>query len=524
MVTDNLKAMKKFIFIIFLAGLTTINFVSCDDNIDPLVSELELDRTLTPTGLTARIRTLTTIELTWNLREGVDHYVVEFSEDSLTFNSIIRTVTVAPDELPLQETFEGETRYSARVKAVSATGLSDSKWNAVTIKTDLENIYLPIENGDIEALTATLRWPAGSDVTRFVINPGNVERIITEEEQTAGVATIENLSGSTNYTVLLYNGTKQRGSVSFLTLIDVGDATRVYPEDDLSAVIAAAADGDVLVLYPGDYTVNNGATIVLNKSLSIKGLYPYDKPKLHVTFNIETGAGVLEFSDLDLSGNSTLTTTFNLNSATAEHTSISLSGCIIHDFGRQLIYGNVAAKLGTFSIDNCIISDFVAGGGDFIDFRSAYVGNVNITNSTFDNCAPQRDFIRIDAAATYTGTGLTTNVLIDHSTIYGVSNSQDRILYVRFNANVLTVRNTLIAATDGYYTNQASTTQPVCLNNNYFNAIGFFTPAYVTNVKIDDSGTHTTLDPGFANAAEGDFTISNQTLIDNQVGDPRWRP
>jgi hypothetical protein len=85
------------------------------------------------------------------------------------------------------------------------------------------------------------------------------------------------------------------------------------------------------------------------------------------------------------------------------------------------------------------------------------------------------------------------------------------------------VKNTLIAATDGYYTNQPTTTQPTFVNNNYFGAAGFATAAYVTNAKHDNSGTHTTLDPGFANAAAGDFTLSNQTLIDNQIGDPRWR-
>ena len=130
--------------------------------------------------------------------------------------------------------------------------------------------------------------------------------------------------------------------------------------------------------------------------------------------------------------------------------------------------------------------------------------------------------MRLDAAAAYTGTGLTSTVLIDHSTFYSVSNTQDRILYVRFNVNILTVRNSLFAATDGYYTNQPSSSQPTCSNNNYFNAVGFFTPAYVTNAKSDISGNHTTLDPGFTNAANGDFTVSNQELKDNGIGDPRW--
>jgi hypothetical protein len=161
---------------------------------------------------------------------------------------------------------------------------------------------------------------------------------------------------------------------------------------------------------------------------------------------------------------------------------------------------------------------------DLIDFRASYVASVTLTNSTFNKCAPARDFIRLDAAAGLSGTGKTTTVLVDHCTIYASSNTQDRIVYVRFVTNSLTVKNTLIAGTDGYYTNQTASTQPVCTNNNYFNAAGFYTDAYVAGAKIDVSGNYTTLDPGFTNASAGDFTLSNQTLIDNAVGDPRWRP
>lgn len=513
---------NRFIYTLLIAAIAAVSIAACDDLADP-PSAVKLDRPLTPAGLTAIVRTLTTIELDWTVREGADYYVVEFSEDSLEFNSIIFTDEVTADELPYQKAFEGDTRYSARVKAV-ADGVAESKWAAITIMTEQENIFLPIQDGDIEATEATLRWTPDSEVTHFIITPGNTERTITPEEKTAGIAILTGLTSETDYSVQLKNGTKNKGVATFTTLIDIGDATAVYPEDDLSAVIAVADPGATLVLFPGDYAVNVGATLVLNKSISIKGLYPYDKPKLHVAFNIEDGAGTIEMEDLDLDGDGTLMTTFNLNSAGAEHTLLSLSGCNVHDFGRQLIYGNVAAKLLTFSIDDCIMSDFVAAGGDFIDFRTAYVGDVSITNSTFHNTPPGRDFIRIDAAASFTGTGLTTDVLIDHCTLYGVSNTQDRILYVRFNANVLTVQNTLIAATDGYYTNQASSAQPTCSNNNYFNAVGFFTPAYVTNAKVDVSGDFTTLDPGFADAAAGDFTITNQALIDNAVGDPRWRP
>jgi len=511
----------KYILMGILAGFLSLAFVACDDNIDPIVEQLQFERVFSPTGLTARIRNLTTIELTWTIKDDAHHYVVEFSEDSLLFSTIVRTVEVMPDELPLQESFDGETLYSARVKGVSDSGVADSKWSAITIKTDAENIYLPIQDGDIDATTATLRWAPNSDVTNFIINPGNTSRAITADEKTAGVATIEGLTGDTEYTVSLMKGAKQRGSVTFTTLIDVGNATRVYPEDDLSLVIAAAADGDVLVLYPGDYTVYSGL-ITLDKSITIRGLYPYDKPKVHIQFNIENAAQAVELIDLDMNGDATLSDMARFNTASVAFGSLTISGCNIHDFARSFVAGNVASTVASVSIDNCVLTNVLTSGGDFLDFRNTYLTDLSVTNSTFNNCAPGRDFVRMDAASGFSGTGLNSNVTIDHCTLYGVSNTSDRIVYVRFLTNTLTIKNTLIAATDGYYTNQANSSQPTCSNNNYFNAVGFYTDAYVAGAKIDISGTHTTLDPGFTDVATGNFKVTNQTLLDNAVGDPRW--
>lgn len=523
---------NKYISNSFLIGLLSLAAFSCDDLADPLVEELEVGRAFSPTELTARIRSLTTIELDWRTRADASHYIVEYSEDSLAFTNIVRTITVAPDQLPVQQAFDGQTRYSARVKAVSAAGVEDSKWTAVTIMTELENIFLPIQDGDVGAVAVTLRWPANSDVTHVKIAPGNTERQITVEEKTAGVATVTGLTGETDYTVTLYKGTKQRGQIKFKTLIDIGDATAVHPGDDLSAVIAAATAGDVLVLFPGDYTVNTGATIVLNKSISIKGLYPFNKPQLHVQFGIENSGTAVELRDLDLDGDALLTDVLRYNTPGVQYGALTIVGCNVHDFTRSLIGANAnAAKVASITIDNCVMTDMITTGGDFIDFRNSHVTNLTMTNSTFDNCSPGRDFVRMDGvapAAGVSGTGLTATVFIDHCTFYNVCNNLTgtrRLTYVRFNANSITVKNSIVAQSTGIYTNQASTTQPICANNNYFNAQRFHdtTVEVIAGLKVDNSGTHKILDPGFTNAAGGNFTVSNQTLKDAQVGDPRWR-
>jgi hypothetical protein len=103
------------------------------------------------------------------------------------------------------------------------------------------------------------------------------------------------------------------------------------------------------------------------------------------------------------------------------------------------------------------------------------------------------------------------------------SSSSKRLFYVRWSQNQITSKNNLLTDMGiSVYSNQTATSQPACAYNNYFNADGYFTVN--GTVLIDNSSNYTTEDPGYADAANGDFTISNQTLIDNQVGDPRWLP
>lgn len=512
--------MKTFRYLkkIVATALLAVLFVGCNSKEGDVIEELDVNRVFAPTDLTARVRNMTAIELSWYVREDAESYVVEFAEGA-GFNNIIRTVEVSPDELPIQEQFDGETLYSVRVKGV-AEGKQDSKWVSVSIQTDPEQIFLPSEDGDIQATEATLRWPEGSAVTHLLINPGNVERAITTEEASAGVATITGLTGETEYTVILYNNGRVRGTSIFTTLIDIGDATLVVPEDDLSIAIANAVDGDVLVLTPGVYEAFVG-NIVIDKSITIQGLYPYDKPVLSVTFSMAPGLQDLQLINLELVGNPDLTTLVNMDTA-GNYNSVTISGCNIHDYGRQLIYGNTAgAILGNLIVDNTIVTSFIGGGGDFIDFRNGDVHNVEVTNSTFIDAPNGRDFIRMDGAGDTNGTGVTATVLIDHCTFVGVSNTEDRITYIRFENNDITVTNNLFADTDAKYSNQTSTDEEMTFaNNNYFNSPNLFSS---TETRYDTSANFTTLDPGFVDAPNGDYTVTNQALIDEEIGDPRWR-
>ncbi|CAA9200707.1 hypothetical protein FLA105534_03203 [Flavobacterium bizetiae] len=501
-------------------------FSGCESYNEAVVDDIGASREFSPIGLTTRIRNQTTVELNWTVKdeEVANYYVVEFSADDPDFKTIYKTVKVAPKELPIQVQLEGETVYSIRVKAVSATGLEDSKWSVTTATTLTEQLYLASVDGDIDAKQVTLRWPANSNVTQIVLSPGNITHTITSEEKANGIAVITGLTSETAYTATLFNGTKKRGDKAFTTGIDIGTGILVRSTDDLMQKIADAASGSVLVLEPGDYLADNQiGAITLNKSITLRGLRSFDRPKLHVNFALSNGAANLSLIDLDLKGDkgSGGVSVIKFNDNNVTYGSVLISGCNIHDYGVSLISANLsAARITSIIVDNTVVTNVLTVGGEFIDLRGSYLGQLTLKNSTFNNCATARYFIRMDAGLT----GVTNNILIDSCTISNpnmVATNANSILYIRFASNAIIIKNTLFANTLAPYTRENVTANPTFSGNNYFN-----TPNLNGNVNAIGNNrpdaTGTALNPQFGNAAGGDFTINNQTLKDNGVGDPRW--
>jgi len=497
---------------------------SCESYTEELLSGIGNTREFSPIELTAKVKNQTVVELNWTVNPAADHYTVEFSADDTEFKTIYKTLQVKGNQLPISVALEGETIYAIRVKAIT-NGLEDSKWSVTTATTLSEQLFFPVQPADIEAKQVTLRWVPNSSVTQISVMPGSIIHTITAAEKTAGVAVVTGLTGETDYTATLLNGTKKRGVVTFTTGIDIGTGILVTPTDNLFQKITNAPSGSVLVFMPGDYTAQTGL-IAINKTITLRGLKTADKSKLKVNFTLSnnpnntTEAVSLSLIDLDLSGTGLTGGAIAITSAAATPLGdVLISNCNVHDFPSQLMYGNAGARLKSFTIDNSIVKNVnTAGGADFIDFRTTYVANVTLTKSTFDTCS-SRDFIRLDAAAGLTGTGLTSNVLIDACTIYSPALPlASRILYIRFISNASTVRNTLFAVGSAVYTNSTATAAPVFSNNNNFNSPNLQLAG--SNNRPDASAT--VLDPQFTSATTGDFTVKNQTIIDKKIGDPRW--
>lgn len=504
----------------------------CDSYNEAVLSDIENSRLFSPVNVKAVIRNQTNVELKWDTREVDDHYVIEFSENDPNFTAIFKTVEVTAEELPITVALEAETLYSIRVKAVSDNGKEDSKWAVTTANTLSEQLFLPFQDGDVKAKSVTLRWTPGISVTNIVLTPGDITHVITAEEKESGIAAISGLTAEANYQATLYNGTKKRGVLAFQTGYDLAaGAILLKPSDDIKAIIEAGGHTEY-VFEPGDYTSQGVDITVPVGTVTFRGLRSYDRPKLNVAFLLPAGSSDVSLIDLDLSGktNTAAVKTQLLDyTASSNYGKLLITGCKIQGYDKTLVGAVTAvnAKIESITVENSIVTNVCVGAvtGDFIDFRASYVGLIALKSSTFNNCATARAFIREDAGTgSGTGTGLTSNVLIDSCTLYGVTNtiaaSGYNIIYVRFASNATIIRNSIFAETVARFTNNSATITPTFSNNNYFNAVTLNTGPVTASVKADISGT--ALNPGFTNAATGDFTISNQSLKDNKVGDPRW--
>lgn len=503
--------------------LLSSTFTGCDDNIDPLIEELELSRVFSPIGLEAFIRNNTTIELDWTVNEDADHYVVEFSEDSLEFTTIIRTVMVNPDELPLRQTFFGDTRYSARVMAVSATDAGDSKWSAITIETASENIFEPLEQAQIGISDVTLNWPAGQQSSRFVINPGNIERAITAQEVADGEATITGLDYYTEYTITMYAGNSQRGRVMFKTLMDPDCPTcvKLNPGDDINAAIVAAADGSILVLSAGTYA-NQGA-IDIGKSITIQGTLYYDRPIIDGQITCGSTVNSIHVISLIFQGDGASPSSQFFNTLTGCNlATLSIEDCEISGYSNNLIYNNNGGAFGTINISDSYMHDIPGGGGDGIDFRGGSIGSLTVNNSTFANGF--RTFLRMQVECISSFT---------NCTFYRVANNDNgnnNGLFRSSGGGSFEVSSCLFVETGvpenptsarGNFCRQASymVASPVYANNNIFNCYNIFTGLYTSAAEV----SATEIDPVFVDAASENFKVTTQTLIDNKVGDQQWQ-
>lgn len=496
---------------------------SCSDDIADEIKTLETSRLFSPTELDTRIVNQTGVRISWKAVKDAENYNIELYDNGEenyegTPSQTINDITF--DKVPYTITgLDGEKEYSVRVQAVGE-GIADSKWTSKTFKTDPEQIFTPVDPADIKKTEVTLRWPAGQVATTIVVTPGDITYTVTADDITAGAATITGLAKETEYTAKLMNGTKTRGTQTFVTK---GDTTPVTPEDDLIAMVDEAEEGTIFALAEGTYEI---ATLNITKNISFKAENANNKPILKTTIiRMKSGSGLtLESLIMDGTGSSgDQTIVYDDDLADGEYGALVIKDCIIKNYTKGTLYVNKKCNIQSVTITNTIYYDIECNGGDFIDFRNGIAQTFDFTNNTVYNSALARDFFRMDAGGSTNFPNVNSKINISNNTFNKAINANNkRMLYIRLKTHEITFNKNILANTLGYYSNQAATTVKEMKNNNYFQAPNF-TASDQANA-YNDSGDYTTLNPGFKDADNGDFTLSNDDLTFGEIGDQRWRP
>ncbi|MCC8155322.1 MAG: fibronectin type III domain-containing protein [Tannerellaceae bacterium] len=519
-----MKHYKYSTSIAFLFSVVGMLFITGCEDVQEEITDLNLVRYLKVMNVKANSLGGTQIRLDWDNNQSADTYIVEFFADdadmAFTGNASYTLEDIENIDLPyvLNSGLEGNTTYAIRVKAVGEKA-DDSLWSdGITITTGGEQLFYAINEDEITHEGIIVRWIAGETVTHLLVSGGESDDLqfdFTQSEIEAGEYEITGLNSMTLYTVRLMNGGKQRGEISFTTSVDLGNAIQVNPEDDLAEIIATAENGDIFALMPGEYNINS--SISITKSISIIAAIVFDKPVMNGTcFSIvENGVNlivrniILDGTKDDGSRQSNLTT---VNSELVIGT-ISFESCEIKSYDKGFLSPGSSGKIdvNSYIIDDCIVHNLEATGNDAFDFRAGICRNLIITNSTLHNFMNARDFIRLDNQSNFSGN---TIVTIANCTLYNIVNTEgnNAISYVGAAGNSCTVSNTIIVGTDGQL--QRGNTNASYSNNAYFNATRV--------INIDPSGKE--IDPQFADPANGDFTIMNDNLKYEGIGDPRWLP
>lgn len=520
-----MKKINIYLSSLCLAGL--IGFSGCKDGSVEEITTLQTIQMFSPTGLSSVITNKTNVELNWKAVNGATSYTIEVFETADFSGTPFKSISnVKFTQLPYTVTgLSGETSYAIRVKAVGPE-IADSKWVTASVKTDPEQIFLPVNAAKLTATSVTLNFPAGQTATTITLTPGAISRAVTPAEIAAGEIVLTGLTGETAYTAKLMNGTKTRGTLTFTTLLDLGGATAVYPTDNLATLMTNAAAGTVFALFPGTYNIN--ADVTVTKSISIKGARPTDKPIINgMIVRLRSNAG-FGLKDVVLDGTGSLGGNQAIiydEASDNAYGNLTVENSVIKNYIKGLVYINLKTLIESVTFKGNLISNIECNQGDFIDFRNGIAKTLLFTENTTYNSCLARDFIRMDAGGSTNFPTVTAIVTVSNNTLNGITNGAgNRILYIRLAKHEIYFTKNIVANSGGILTNQAST-QIVAANfsgNNYFSAPTYISGSVTSGAKYD-GGSPTTFDPGFTAPATGNFTISNATLKANSIGDPRWR-
>lgn len=548
--------------------LWVMAIAACTKTSEGFIEDPSTSRAFIPTNL--RIRTAQdSAIITWNAgaqSSGVRYkYTLDISTDSL-FNSIDYTKIVDTLGVKIVDpTLTVGKRYFARLKANALGTAAASRWvyGANSFRIIGLQYLRVIRNSDVTDNSVSLNWfvdPITADLNKVTLTTEDNKVItfdLTVAEAASGTKTVSGLTPGTRYTVQILAGTKSKGLGMITTAKPPTYAKTLNPGDNLATALTAAADGDIIGLNPGTYSITSIYDLV-GKSITLRSVSnnPLNTKLKLREINLKGDGAGINISGIEIDANYTGTsfgaTFLQLKGATADGNatvfkSINIENCIIHDFTTNVFRGNFGSaanvhRLTSFNISNTVIYGINKTGSNAtytFSIEKLLFNTFSINRSTLYNLGAG-----LINMSTVLALDPVPAVTFDYCTINNIG-SQGR--YVLIDAGsatnlIFNFQNSILANTPLGVGGLAVSGTPHQIKNQ--SAVGNFTNSNyfgLNTAKVSEGGfkmvltglyqfNNNEIDLGW-NAATKDFSLKNLPLgspllkgssSGNTVGDPRW--
>lgn len=535
--------MKKIKNILTAAILTAGGFLAGCTSVADELTELSLTRCLEPLNLEYTISNGDSVIFNWDLVSGSDQFALQIAENDGTFetedgkltSAVIKDLIVTADKVPYGIKLTADQKYFFRVQAqTSANDKEPSKWavSADTISTYAVRSSLFPEVTDRTSSSITISWNEDPEVTHILCTPREgtpVRHDLTDEDIKAHTATVDGLTPSTNYTVILYYMSASRGELSLYTMPDLsGIATTVSTVEDLKQAFTDGAAEVVVSMTGSPYDLGS---VDLTKNMEIYGLEDADgtRPVIMGTVSVNGTIDHFRCEGIEWNGNGYEIGRHIQMANGASVTDVTFRNCTITGLENGLFYSSTdnGAIVGTVTYEGCTIYDVPGSGGDGLDIRNGELGSINFTNNTVYNSF--RTFLRIDDKVNFTG-----KVTISNNTLMGlcteIEGTNNRGLFAvrSTTAGTVEISSNLLLHMTGLSTFMSTSSANIpassftISNNHYFDvAETFFNERCTEANAIAGGGSVLAADPCF-NSAGTNFHLTNSSMLNAKVGDPRW--
>lgn len=533
--------MKKIKNILTAAILTAGGFLAGCTSVADELTELSLTRCLEPLNLEYTISNGDSVIFNWDLVSGSDQFALQIAENDGTFetedgkltSAVIKDLIVTADKVPYGIKLTADQKYFFRVQAqTSANDKEPSKWavSADTISTYAVRSSLFPEVTGRTSSSITISWNEDPEVTHILCTPREgtpVRYELTDEDIKAHTATVDGLTASTNYTVILYYMSASRGELSLYTMPDLSGIAPVTTVEDLKQAFTDGAATVVVSMAGSPYELGS---VDLTKEMELYGLEDADgtRPVIMGTVSVNGTIDHFRCEGIEWNGNGYEIGRHIQIEKGASITEVTFRNCTITELENGLFYSNkeYGANIGTITYEGCTIYDIPGSGGDGLDIREGNsLGSINFTNNTVYNSF--RTFLRIDKNVTLTG-----KVTISNNTLMGlctkIEGSNNRGLFAVRSAGTVEISSNLLLHMTGLATFMSTSSDNIAAssftisNNHYFDvAETFFNERCTEANAIAGGGSVLAADPCF-NSAGMNFHLTNSSMLNAKVGDPRW--